>query len=33
MGLLHHHNERIPIDGLNTGIQILFEVVRRFTAA
>ena len=30
---VHGHNERIPIDGLNTGIQILFEVVRRFTAA
>ena len=30
---IHGHNERIPIDGLNTGIQILFEVVRRFTAA
>ena len=30
---VHGHNERTPIDGLNTGIQILFEVVRRFTNA
>ena len=30
---VHGHNERTPIEGLNTGIQILFEVVRRFTNA
>ena len=30
---VHGHNERTPIEGLNTGIQILFEVVRRFTDA
>ena len=30
---VHGHNERVPIDGLKTGVQILFEVVRRFTAA
>jgi acetylornithine deacetylase/succinyl-diaminopimelate desuccinylase-like protein len=30
---IHGHNERIPIDALRTGVQILFEVVRRFTAA
>ena len=30
---VHGHNERVPIDGLKTGIQILFEVVRRFTNA
>ncbi len=29
---IHGHNERVPIEGLRTGIQILFEVVRRFTA-
>ena len=29
---IHGHNERVPIDSLRTGIQILFEVVRRFTA-
>ena len=30
---VHGHNERTSIEGLNTGIQILFEVVRRFTNA
>ncbi len=30
---VHGHNERTPIEGLGTGIQILFEVVRRFTNA
>ena len=30
---VHGHNERTPIEGLNTGMQILFEVVRRFTNA
>ncbi len=30
---VHGHNERTPIEGLNTGVQILFEVVRRFTNA
>ena len=30
---VHGHNERVPIEGLKTGIQVLFEVVRRFTAA
>ena len=30
---VHGHNERVPIDGLKTGVQILFEVVRRFTNA
>ena len=30
---VHGHNERVPIEGLKTGVQILFEVVRRFTAA
>lgn len=29
---IHGHNERVPVEGLRTGIQILFEVVRRFTA-
>ena len=29
---IHGHNERVPVDGLRTGVQILFEVVRRFTA-
>ena len=29
---VHGHNERIPVEGLRTGVQILFEVVRRFTA-
>lgn len=29
---IHGHNERVPIESLRTGIQILFEVVRRFTA-
>ena len=26
---IHGHNERVPIEGLRTGAQILFEVVRR----
>ncbi len=29
---IHGHNERIPVEGLRTGVQILFEVVRRFAA-
>ena len=29
---IHGHNERVPIESLRTGIQILFEVVRRFVA-
>jgi len=29
---VHGHNERIPIEGLRSGAQILFEVVRRFCA-
>ena len=29
---IHGHNERIPVEGLRTGVQIMFEVVRRFTA-
>ena len=29
---IHGHNERMPVEGLRTGVQILFEVVRRFTA-
>jgi acetylornithine deacetylase/succinyl-diaminopimelate desuccinylase-like protein len=29
---VHGHNERVPVESLRTGIQILFEVVRRFTA-
>ena len=29
---IHGHNERVPIESLRTGIQILFEVVRRFTS-
>ena len=29
---MHGHNERVPVDSLRTGVQILFEVVRRFTA-
>jgi len=29
---MHGHNERVPVDALRTGVQILFEVVRRFTA-
>ena len=29
---MHGHNERIPLDGLRTGVQILFEVVRRAAA-
>lgn len=28
---VHGHNERVPVESLRTGIQILFEVVRRFT--
>ena len=27
---IHGHNERVPVEGLRTGAQILFEVVRRF---
>ena len=27
---IHGHNERVPVEGLRTGVQILFEVVRRF---
>lgn len=29
---VHGHNERVPLEALKTGIQILFEVVRRFAA-
>jgi acetylornithine deacetylase/succinyl-diaminopimelate desuccinylase-like protein len=29
---VHGHNERVPVESLRTGIQILFETVRRFTA-
>ena len=31
-GTIHGHNERVPIAALRSGIQILFEVVRRITA-
>lgn len=31
-GTIHGHNERVPLAALRTGIQILFEVVRRITA-
>lgn len=29
---IHGHNERVPVEALRTGVQILFEVVRRFVA-
>ena len=29
---VHGHNERLPLEALQTGVQILFEVVRRFAA-
>ncbi len=28
--LFHGHNERIPVDGLRWGVQVLYEVVREF---
>jgi acetylornithine deacetylase/succinyl-diaminopimelate desuccinylase-like protein len=28
--LFHGHDERIPIDGLAWGVEVLYEVVRRF---
>ncbi len=29
---IHGHDERVPVESLRSGVQILFEVVRRFTA-
>jgi acetylornithine deacetylase/succinyl-diaminopimelate desuccinylase-like protein len=31
--MYHGHNERVPVDGLRWGTEVLFDVVQRFTAA
>ncbi len=31
--LFHGHDERIPVDGLAWGVEVLYEVVKRFAAA